>query len=162
MAAADNRKKVINILNKARAMELHAIMQYMNHHYGLDDMDYSPLAKEVKKIAIDEMRHAEMLAERIKEIDGEPVAAPEGKVKPGQSVKEVFPTDRELEDGTIKTYNDLIKQCRELGDNISAELIKSILVEEQEHWNYFDDQVTHIKTLGDAYLAQLAAKGSAD
>ena len=55
-------------MNKARAMELQAISQYMNQHYNLDDMDYGELAKNIKLIAIDEMRHAE----RIKELEGEP------------------------------------------------------------------------------------------
>jgi len=64
------KKKVIDVLNKARAMELYAIHQYMNQHYNLDDMDYGDLAAKVKLIAIDEMRHAEMFAERIKELGG--------------------------------------------------------------------------------------------
>ena len=51
------RKKVIEVLNKARAMELHAIHQYMNQHYNLDDLDYGELAAKIKLIAIDEMRH---------------------------------------------------------------------------------------------------------
>ena len=64
----ERKGKVIGVLNEARGMELHAISQYMNQHYGLDDMDYGELAKNVKLIAIDEMRHAEMFAERIKEL----------------------------------------------------------------------------------------------
>ncbi|HQG30658.1 MAG TPA: ferritin-like domain-containing protein, partial [Deltaproteobacteria bacterium] len=59
------KKKVIGVLNKARSMELQAIYQYMNQHYNLDNMDYGDLALKVKLIAIDEMRHAEMFAERI-------------------------------------------------------------------------------------------------
>ena len=66
------RQNVIEVLNKARGMELHAIIQYMNQHYNLDDSDYGDLAAKVKLIAIDEMRHAEMFAERVKELDGEP------------------------------------------------------------------------------------------
>jgi len=70
-SARDQRKKkVIEVLNKARSMELQAIHQYMNQHYNLDDMDYGDLAAKVKLIAIDEMRHAEMFAERIKELRG--------------------------------------------------------------------------------------------
>ena len=67
--AASNREtrkaKVMEALNKARAMELYAITQYMNQHYALDDMDYGELAANMKLIAIDEMRHAEMFAERL-------------------------------------------------------------------------------------------------
>ena len=63
------RQKIIEVLNKARSMELQAIHQYMNQHYNLDDMDYGELAANVKLIAIDEMRHAEMFAERRCETD---------------------------------------------------------------------------------------------
>ena len=71
-ARGQRKKNVIEVLNKARAMELLAIAQYMNQHYNLDDMDYGEMAAKVKLIAIDEMRHAEMFAERIKELAGEP------------------------------------------------------------------------------------------
>ena len=69
---AKNKGKVIEALNKARAMELQAIHQYMNQHYNLDNMDYGDMAAKVKLIAIDEMRHAEMFADRVKELGGEP------------------------------------------------------------------------------------------
>ena len=51
------KEKVIEVLNKARAMELQAIHQYMNQHYNLDNLDYGDMAAKVKLIAIDEMRH---------------------------------------------------------------------------------------------------------
>jgi len=54
------KEKVIEVLNKARSMELHAITQYMNQHYNLGNWDYGDMAAKVKLIAIDEMRHAEM------------------------------------------------------------------------------------------------------
>ena len=53
---AENREsrkaKVIEVLNKARAMELFAIHQYMNQHYNLDDLDYGEFASKIKLIAI--------------------------------------------------------------------------------------------------------------
>ena len=55
-------------------MELHAIHQYMTQHYDLDNMDYGDMAMKIKLIAIDEMRHAEMLADRIEELGGSPRA----------------------------------------------------------------------------------------
>ncbi|MCK7485212.1 MAG: manganese catalase family protein [Bacillus subtilis] len=58
-------KKVIDLLNEARARELSAITQYMAQHYELEDQDYGKLAKVMKEIGIQEMKHAEALAERI-------------------------------------------------------------------------------------------------
>ncbi len=71
-AKEKRRENVVGVLNKARSMELQAIHQYMNQHYNLDDMDYGELAVNMKLIAIDEMRHAEMFAERVKELGGNP------------------------------------------------------------------------------------------
>ncbi len=150
------KKKVIDVLNKARAMELYAIHQYMNQHYNLDDMDYGDLAAKVKLIAIDEMRHAEMFAERIKELGGEPTTDVDGKVTKAQKVDVVFPFDSKLEDDTIDAYNKFLLVCRENGDSVSMKLFETITEEEQAHFNYFDNVTDHLKKLGAAYLAQIA------
>lgn len=150
------KKKVIDVLNKARAMELYAIHQYMNQHYNLDDMDYGDLAAKVKLIAIDEMRHAEMFAERIKELGGEPTTEVDGKVIKAQKVDIVFPFDAKLEDDTIGAYNKFLLVCRENGDSVSMKLFETITEEEQTHFNYFDNVTDHLKKLGAAYLAQIA------
>ena len=74
-AREERNRKIIDALNTARSMELHAIHQYMIQHYDLDNMDYGDMAMKVKLIAIDEMRHAEMLADRIEEsADGRPAS----------------------------------------------------------------------------------------
>ena len=156
----DKKSKVIDVLNKARAMELHAISQYMNQHYNLDDMDYGELAANIKLIAIDEMRHAEMFAERIKELGGEPVSEPAAKTTKGQKVEAVFPFDAALEDDTIDDYNEFLLVCRENGDSTSMKLFETIIDEEQAHYNYFDNIREHIDNLGAAYLARIAGTSS--
>jgi bacterioferritin len=150
------KKKVIEVLNKARSMELQAIHQYMNQHYNLDNMDYGDLAAKVKLIAIDEMRHAEMFAERIKELGGEPTADLAGKVEKGQKVEVIFPFDAHLEDDTMDVYNQFLLVCRENGDSTSMKLFETIVAEEQIHFNYFDNVSDHIKKLGPSFLAQIA------
>jgi bacterioferritin len=163
MAQADRKErrgKVIEVLNKARAMELHAISQYMNQHYNLDDMDYGELAGKLKLIAIDEMRHAEAFAERIKELGGEPVSVPDQKVQKGQKVETVFNFDAGLEDNTIDVYNQFLLVCRENGDSVSMKIFEAIIDEEQTHFNYFDNVDGHIQDLGPAYLAKIAGTPS--
>ncbi|WP_022660522.1 bacterioferritin [Paucidesulfovibrio longus] len=150
------KKKVVDVLNQARAMELTAITQYMNQHYNLDDMDYGELAKNMKLIAIDEMRHAEMFAERIKELGGEPVTAGDGKITKGQKVQAIFPFDSDLEDDTIAAYNDFLLICRDNGDSVSQKLFETIIDEEQQHFNYFDNVSGHIEDLGETYLSKIA------
>jgi bacterioferritin len=155
-----SKDAVIAVLNQARGMELHAISQYMNQHYGLDDKDYGELAKNVKLIAIDEMRHAEMFAERIKELGGEPTSEPADKVRKGQPPEDIFAHDSGLEDDTIEKYNAFLLVCRENGDSTTQKLFEQIIDEEQEHLNYFDNVRDHIKDLGAAYLARIAGTPS--
>ena len=160
-AKEQKRKKVIEVLNKARSMELLAIIQYMNQHYNLDDMDYGALAGKVKLIAIDEMRHAEMFAERIKELGGEPSTESGGKVQKGQKIETIFSFDAGLEDDTIASYNQFLLVCRENGDSTSVKLFESVIDEEQIHYNYFDNIHGHIESLGSAYLSNIAGTPSA-
>jgi bacterioferritin len=158
----DKRKEmVIEVLNKARAMELYAIHQYMNQHYNLDNWDYGDMAAKVKLIAIDEMRHAEMFADRVEELGGQPATDLETTVLRGQKVEAVFPFNAELEDNTMATYNDFLLVCRESGDSTSVKLFELIIDEEQIHFNYFDNVSNHIKNLDGTYLAQIAGTPSA-
>ena len=157
----ENRKaKVIEVLNKARALELHAIHQYMNQHYSLDDMDYGELAANMKLIAIDEMRHAENFAERIKELGGEPTTNKEGKVVTGQDVPAIYESDANQEDATIEAYSQFLAVCKEQGDIVTARLFERIIEEEQAHLTYYDNIGNHIKNLGDTYLAKIAGTPS--
>ena len=153
---SEKKQKVIEVLNKARSMELQAIHQYMNQHYGLDDMDFGELAGNIKLIAIDEMKHAEAFAERVKELGGEPTTELAGKIVKAQGVKEIFPFDVKEEENAIEVYNQFLKVCHENGDSISAKLFEGIIDDEQEHANYFDNTSNHIETLGETYLARMA------
>ena len=154
------RENVIGVLNTARSMELQAIHQYMNQHYNLDDKDYGEMAANMKLIAIDEMRHAEMFAERVKELGGEPITESFGPVKKGQAVEEVFKHDAEQEDNAIDAYNQFLLVCRENGDSISMRLFEDIINDEQVHFNYFDSVQDHIEKLGDVYLSKIAGTPS--
>lgn len=154
--AVERRQKVIDVLNEARAMELQAIYQYMNQHYNLDSMDYGELAKNIKLIAIDEMRHAEAFAERIKELGGEPTSEMAGKVEKGQPVEKIYPSDSKAEEDAIEAYNQFLRVCMENGDSITAKLFETIIDEEQRHLNYFDNVNDHLERLGAAYLAKIA------
>ena len=161
---AENREsrkaKVIEVLNKARAMELFAIHQYMNQHYNLDDMDYGELAANMKLIAIDEMRHAENFAERIKELGGEPTTQKDGKIVTGQEVAVIYEADANQEENTIEAYSGFLAICKEAGDIVTARLFERIIDEEQAHLTYYDNIDDHIKKLGDTYLAKIAGTPS--
>ena len=152
----EKKAKVIEVLNKARSMELQAIHQYMNQHYNLDDRDLGELAKNIKLIAIDEMRHAEAFAERIKELGGEPTSELFGPIIKGQETVVIFTADSAAEEDAIEAYNQFAKVCSENGDSITKKLFEQIIDEEQAHLNYFDNVAGHIETLGNVYLARIA------
>ncbi len=156
MSREEKKKKVIDVLNRAKSMELQAIHQYMHQHYILDDKDYGELAANVKLISIDEMRHAEAMAERIMELGGEPTSELAGPVVKGQEVEEIFPFNAEQEEEAIDAYSQFLKVCMDNGDSITAKLFEMIIDHEQEHYNYFDSIDDHIKTLGSSYLSRIA------
>jgi bacterioferritin len=161
MASKEERKeKVIEVLNKARSMELQSIHQYMSQHYILDDMDYGELAASMKLIAIDEMRHAEAFAERVKELGGEPTTELAGGIAKGQDINMIFSFDAHEEDTAIDAYNQFLLVCRDNGDSISVKLLEEIINDEQEHFNYFDAINGHIEKLGEAYLSRIAGTSS--
>ena len=148
-------QKVIDLLNKARSRELTAISQYMAHHYELEDQDFGKLATKIKEIAIQEMKHAERLAERILFLKGEPTSKPDGLAKKGQKIPEMLTTNIALETQAIKMYNEASVTCAAEKDQISKELFEELLKEEEVHLNTFENIKSHVDKLGAAYLATL-------
>ena len=149
-------KKVIDLLNAARSRELGAITQYMAQHYELEDQDYGKLAKKLKEIGIQEMKHAEALAERILFLKGEPTTKPDSVAKKGQSIADMLKTDMGLESAAIKMYNEAAVICAAEKDQISKQLFEKLLGEEEGHFNDFENVKDHLEKMGDAYLATLA------
>ena len=150
------KQKVVDVLNKARSMELFAIAQYMQQHYTLDDDDYAVLAANMRKIAIEEMKHAEEFAERIKDLDGIPTQDHAAKAILDQDVYKIYPYDSDVELDTLEKYNEFAVVCRENGDIVSMRLFERIIEDEQRHQTYFDDTATHIKTMDKSFLAKVA------
>jgi len=148
-------KKVIDLLNAARSRELHAITQYMAQHYELEDQDFGKLATKFKEIAIQEMKHAEKLAERILFLKGEPTSKPDAVAKKGQTIQEMLKTNMGLEATAMKMYNEASVTCAAEKDQVSKEIFEELLKDEEEHYNYFENVKDHIDKLGAAYLATL-------
>ncbi len=149
-------KKVLDLLNEARSRELTAITQYMAQHYELEDQDYGKLAKKLKDIAIQEMKHAEALAERILFLDGEATTKPDAQAKKGQEIPGMLTTDIGLETQAVKMYNEAALVCAQEKDQISKQLFEKLLGEEEDHLNDFENIKDHVEKLGTAYIATLA------
>lgn len=149
-------KKVIDLLNEARARELSAITQYMAQHYELEDQDYGKLAKVLKEIGIQEMKHAEALAERILFLKGTPTSKLDAVAKKGEEIPGLLATDIALETQAIKMYNEAALVCAQEKDQISKQLFEKLLGEEEGHLNQFENIKDHVEKLGTAYIATLA------
>ncbi len=132
MAKNKAPKELIDALNLDRAYELAAIIQYMGHHYEVEGIESAEIQSIFKEVALDEMKHAEKLAERIVYLGGVPVQKPVN-IKRGGSIKEMIKDDLEGEYEAIERYKEHIKLCEKLGDPVTRRLLEDILSDEEGH-----------------------------
>jgi bacterioferritin len=146
--------KVITELNKALREELTAINQYFLHAEMCENWGYRRLSEYIKRQSIGEMKHAEVLMERILFLDGSPSMQPL-VLKVGSSVKDMIQSDLALEVAAVKQYNDAVHIATAEGDNGSRDLLVQLLKDEESHVDWLEAQVHQIKELGyERYLSQ--------
>ena len=146
---------MIDSLNEALKEELTAINQYFIHSEMCENWHYDRLGKYIKKQSIDEMKHAEVLVERILFLDGTPNMTEPLQLSIGQNVKEQLESDLKLEINAVGMYNRAVKIAREAGDNASRELFERLLKDEEEHVDWLEAQVYQIKEIGyERYLSR--------
>ncbi len=147
--------RVIQTLNALLADELTAINQYMVHAGMCDNWGYEKLHEAIEKRAIDEMKHAETLIDRVLFLEGTPAVSSLNKMSIGGLVKAQFENDHEAELGAIQRYNDGIRLAVELGDNGSRELMETILKDEERHIDWLEAQLDQIDHMGiQSYLVE--------
>jgi bacterioferritin len=147
-------EKVIEQLNARLAEELTAINQYMVHAEMCENWKYEHLGEAIEKRAIAEMKHAETLIDRILYLDGRPIVSTLNKISIGPEVKEMHENDLDAEIAAVKGYNESIKIARDVGDDGTAEILKSILRDEEDHVDWLEAQFDQIKQTGiENYLA---------
>jgi bacterioferritin len=152
--------KVIASLNEALKEELTAISQYFLHAEMCENWHYHKLADYIKKQSIDEMKHAEVLMERILFLEGIPNMTELMKLNVGANVKEQLASDLRLEINAVAMYNRFVQQAREEGDNASRELFERLLKDEEEHVDWLEAQMHLIGEIGyERYLSQQMKDG---
>src|ERR1700751_5605621 len=132
--------KVLAELNKALREELTAINQYFLHAEMCENWGYHKLSEFIKKQSIGEMKHAEVLIERILFLDGSPSMMPL-ELNVGGTVKGMIESDLALEVGAGKQYKDAAALATKEGDNGSRDLLVQMLEEEKDHIDFLEREV---------------------
>jgi bacterioferritin len=134
-------EKVIEFLNTALKNELTAINQYFLHYRLLNHWGISKLAKFEYEESIEEMKHADKLAERILFLDGLPNFQLLGRLRIGSTVEEILKADLETEWEAIPLLKDAIAHCESVRDYVSRDLFQHILDNEEEHVDTIETQL---------------------
>lgn len=147
--------EIIDLLNELLTNELTAINQYFIHAKMCENWGFKRLATKIRAESIDEMKHADVVISRILFLEGIPNLQRLNKLRVGETVKEQFESDVQLEYSAIKQLNEWIAKARNLGDNATEDLLTKILVGEEEHTDWLETQLGLIAQLGEThYLAQ--------
>ncbi|MBX7496829.1 bacterioferritin [Qipengyuania sp. 6B39] len=150
--------KVIEFLNKALTNELTAINQYWLHYRVLADWGVTRLAEYERHESIDEMKHADVLAERILFLNGLPNFQAIHKLKVGETVEEILKADLAVEMEAIPLLKDAIAHCETVRDYTTREIFERILESEEEHVDFLETQFDMIARMGLENYVQLNSK----
>ena len=140
--------QVLEALNRALTVELTAINQYFCQAKMCKNWGFQKLAKKHYEESLGEMKHAEILIDRILFLEGVPEIARYDVIRVGTNVKEQLENDLKLEMGGVRLYNEAVELCARLKDNGTRELIEPILTESEEHVDWLETQLGLIKEVG--------------
>jgi len=147
-------ERVIEFLNEQLTAELTAINQYFLHAKMQENWGYTKLAKFTKHESIDEMKHAEVLTDRILFLDGLPNYQRLFALRIGESVPEQFKCDMQVELEAVDRLRRGIEYMRSVGDITSANIFEGILADEEHHVDYLETQLGLIEKFGEALYLQ--------
>lgn len=129
-------KKLLEMMNQAISMEIQVSIQYMWQHVQWSGIKHFAVSDQLEDIAIQEMKHAEKIAERLWYFGEKPTVKP-APITVGENLWEMVDLDTQAEAAAIKLYRDIIKQAEEEGDITTRVIMEGILEEEEEHHDFF-------------------------
>ena len=149
-------ERVLEFLNEQLTAELTAINQYFLHAKMQENFGWVKIAKHTRAESIDEMRHAETLADRILFLDGLPNFQRLFPLRIGQTIGQMLEADLAVEMEAVDRLRRGIEYMRGMGDDTSANIFEDILGDEEGHVDYLETQIGLVGQLGEQlYLAQL-------
>ena len=154
--------QVIQHLNETLKNELTAVNQYWLHYRMLDNWGVKRLAEFERHESIDEMKHADKLAERILFLEGLPNFQMLGRLRVGENVEEILRADLDLEREALDQLRGAIAHCETVRDFVSRELFAEILANEEEHVDMLEQQFDMIEQMGLQNYVQLQSKPAED
>lgn len=128
--------KLLDMLNRAIAGELQAVIQYMWQHVQWKGIEHYAVSEGIKKIAIGEMKHAEKVAERLWYLGGKPTTQP-SPIFVGGKLEEMINFDIKAELEAIALYKEIMEQAQKEGDVATKEIFEEIEADEEEHHDFF-------------------------
>ena len=152
--------KVIELLNEALKNELTAVNQYWLHYRLLDNWGVHKLAEFERHESIDEMKHADKLAERVLFLDGLPNFQALGRLHIGENVEEILKADMELELEALTQLRGAIQHCEKVRDYVSRDLFSEILQNEEEHVDTIEQHFEMIARMGLQNYVQLQSEAA--
>lgn len=151
--------QIIALLNDVLTAELTAINQYFLHARLCHHWGFERLYEKIRAESIEEMKHADVLIERILYLDGLPNLQRYAKVNVGQSVPEMFQLDLAVEYDALKRFNAGIEAAQKASDNGTREILETMLREEEAHVDWLETQQEAMKQTGlENYLAEQLKK----
>ena len=154
--------RVIELLNEALRNELTAVNQYWLHYRLLDNLGMKRLADFERAESIDEMKHADRLAERVLFLDGLPNFQSLGRLRIGETVEEMLRADLELEVEAVEQLKGAIGHCEAVRDYVSRDLFAEILSNEEDHVDTLEKQFEMIARMGIQNYVQLQSTPAED
>lgn len=146
-------QKSIKLLNEAIADEVATLHQYMYFHFHLDDQGYDLLAALFKRTAIEEMIHVERLSDRILFLKGEIELKAGWDVVKEHNVGKMLEMAKEMEERSALAYNKWANECAQNADSVSKKLFEDLVVDEERHYDQYDNEKDNLDRFGEQYLA---------
>ena len=148
------KEDVVEVLSEVLSAELTAVNQYFLHSKIVADWGFNKLAQTMKADSDSEMKHVDVLVQRILYLKGMPDMQKYMKIKIGSNIEEILRFDLNLEIEAVHRLNRGIKIATDAGDNGSADLLKTILKDEEEHIEQMESFFGIIQRIGvDNFLA---------